>query len=86
VKEVEYPATVDLSIGWVVKAGRVSLTRSEAGLLVAVPVGLVTRQRNWSWSMVVVVVTLREAVVVPLYPEPSAIIFQVLVRAACRNH
>ena len=48
VKEVEYPATVALSTGWAVKDGGASLTRSEAGVLVAVPVVLVAMQRNWS--------------------------------------
>jgi len=48
VNGTELPTTAARSIGWVVNVATVSLTRSEAMLLVAVPLLSLTTQRNWS--------------------------------------
>lgn len=63
---VEVPTATDLSVGWLVKVGTVSLTRSEAAELVAVPRGFVTTQRNWSWSIAGVTAAVSVVVVTPL--------------------
>jgi hypothetical protein len=43
---VEVPTVTERSMGWVMNAGTVSLTRSDPVALVAEPVVFVTTQRN----------------------------------------
>jgi hypothetical protein len=53
-------------MGWTVNVGGVSLTRKGAAELVAEPVLLLTKQRNWSPSMPGVAATVRVFVELPL--------------------
>ena len=65
-KGTELPAAAARSAGCAVKVGTVSLTRSDAALLVAVPVLSFTTQRNSSSFMLAEVVIVRVGVVEPL--------------------